>query len=306
MQSNIGEKLENWDDYRFLLAVARRGSFSAAARALNVSQPTVARHIERLESKLDIQLFNLHSSGAALTELGEEVVSRAKAMEITVTNLNQSHWARESELRGEITVTSTQTLCAFWLSEKIELFSKKFQEISVNCIVNDEKLNIDNREADIALRFGRPTDSEVIGTRVAVVETGIYGSPEYFSQHPVPQELRELSNHKAVGALDPIAKFPQIKELAGITDNTIGISKTNCIHTYTSLANAGVGLICVPCYTVEENTKLQRVLQDKYSKNLEIWLLVHPAAKPAARIQAFLSFIKQEMKTDRHRFMPAA
>ncbi len=288
--------MEDWDDYRYFLAVKRTGSFSAAARFLKVSQPTVARHISVLEHRLDVRLFDQVTNGTMLTPAGAALTGKIEEMERLAESLKFEDLPLESKHTGTITVTATQTFASHWLAAKIDAFSHLFPDISVRCIASDAVLNIEDREVDIAFRLGRPKNSSVIGSRIAHIETGIYSSTTYAQRFGIPEKLDDLKNHKIVGTGDPIAKFPQIQELENLANQIPATASTNCSHTYISLALAGQGLICVPSFTVSNNPHFQRVLANDFAPTLELWLLFNPNVSQSARVRVFLDFIKQEIK----------
>jgi len=288
--------MEDWDDFRYFLSVARNGNFSAAARELQVSQPTVARHISHLEQRLDVRLFDISGNGATLTDSGLQIIDQAKAMEAMAKELKSRPLDYLSENSGTVSVTTSQSLSEFWLTDRVRKFNEQFPEITVKIVVSNDLLSIENNDADLAIRFGQPRDSDLIAVRVSTVEAGIYGAPSYLEEFGCPDNLEDLKNHRMVGGCGSLARFPQIVELAKWMDeNRVSVS-TDCSRTYLNLAASGHGLITVPEYAACQNQNLTRVLAQKFSIPLDIWLLSRPAMMRTARVRNFMDFVKSEMK----------
>lgn len=292
--------MKDWNDYRYLLAVTRHGSLSAAARAMNVSQPTVARRINQLEKVLDIRLFEQMPDGMRLTETGGRLCGRVQALEKMFVELDDEIVDRESDASGPLTVTTSQLFAVYWLADRIEDFGSRFSGIQFNCIATDETLDLSRREADIAIRFERPESSSMIGSRLGHVRCGIYGSGKYLAAHGHPENIADLADHRIVETGPPIDRFAQIRDLQGHARPDVPAARTNCSHTYIRLAQADQGLVSLPCYAAEQITGLEEVLAEHYDRSLDVWLLTHPALRHSARVRVFLNFIKDEFSGDRH------
>ena len=184
--------MEDWDDYRFFLAVANEGSLSAAARFLKVSQPTVSRRISQLEHRLNIRLFDQLPTGVQLTAPAQEIVAIAENLEHNAIELRRRVAGRETDLAGPISITATQSFTNHWLAPRVAGFTNLYPEIEITCLAENQVLNLARREADIAIRFGQPTASGLIGSKVSTVHCGIYGSKSYFETHGTPQSLDDL------------------------------------------------------------------------------------------------------------------
>lgn len=290
--------MEDWDDYRYFLAVAKEGSLSAAARELKVSQPTVSRRISQLEKRLNIRLFDQLPTGMKLTAPAQEIVTIAENLEHNAIELRRRIAGRETELAGPISITATQSFATCWLAQRIAQFTERYPEIEITCLAENQVLNLARREADVAIRFGQPTASGLIGSRVGTVHCGIYGSKSYFDAHGVPQSLDDLRSHKLIDTADPIAQFEQSKDLKVLMREATVSTRTNCPYTYIALARSGQGLISTTCYMTARAPELMRVLADEYDKKIELWMLMHPDMKSCARVRVFMDFIRDELRRD--------
>ncbi len=290
--------MEDWDDYRYFLAVAKEGSLSAASRELKVSQPTVSRRISQLEQRLSIRLFDQLPTGMQLTAPAREIVTIAENLENSAIELRRRVAGRETDLAGPITITATQSFATCWLAQRIAAFSEQYPEIEITCLAENQVLNLARREADLAIRFGQPSASGLVGSRVGTVHCGIYGSKNYFDAYGLPQSLEDLQHHRLIDTADPIAQFQQSKDLKALMNDAVVSSRTNCPYTYIALARAGQGLISTTCYMTARAPELMRVLADEYDKKIELWMLIHPDMKGCARVRVFMDFIRDELRRD--------
>lgn len=291
--------MEDWDDYRYFLAVARQGSLSAAARQLKVSQPTVSRRISQLEGRLGTRLFDQLPSGVKLTLGGRDIIDVAETLESAAISLRRKVSGREADLEGPISISVTPSFADYWLAERIAKFSQVHPEIIVTCLADNDHSNLARREADIAIRFGRPKSCDLVGSRVGHVHCGIFASTAYLEMHGEPSTVADLRCHRLIDAVGPIAHFQQCRDLRDLMKDAEVSCKANCTQTYIALALAGQGLISTTCYVLSHEPMLKRVLADQYDLVIELWMLVHPDLKGCARVRSLMNFLREEIRADR-------
>lgn len=290
--------MEDWDDYRFFLAVAQEGSLSAAARSLKVSQPTVSRRITQLEERLGVRLFDQLPTGMKLTPSGGHIVDSAEAVQEKAIELRRKIAGRETDVAGEVVITATQSFASYWLAGCLAKFSQSYPDVTVSCLADNQTLSLSRREADVAIRFARPKSSGLIGSRVGYVHCGIYASDAYLGANGEPETLADLKQHKLIDTVEPISRFPQSRELKELMREARVSATTNCPHTYLALAAAGQGLICTTCYTAAHAPNLRRILASQYDKKIELWMVVHPDLKASARIRVLMDFLREQIRAD--------
>lgn len=179
----------DWDDLRVVLALARHGSLSATARALRVNHATVSRRIDAVELALGRPLFDRRASGYQVTSDGAVVVEHAQAMEASALALSQGLETSDGP-NGIVRVTLTRSLADLVVAEALGELHKLAPGITIELLTDMRVLSIAQREADIALRLGRPKDSELVGRRVGEVSYGYYASSRTIAlwrkQQPTP------------------------------------------------------------------------------------------------------------------------
>ncbi|TNF97858.1 MAG: LysR family transcriptional regulator, partial [Gammaproteobacteria bacterium] len=140
----------DWRALQDVVAVAETGSLSAAARRLNVSQPTVGRRIEQLELQLGAVLFNRTAQGLSLTKVGENIINHARRMEEEALAIERTASGANQQLQGNVRISLIEDLGIGWLPEKLKAFHAQFPQLSIDVNIDNRDVNLLRREADIA------------------------------------------------------------------------------------------------------------------------------------------------------------
>jgi DNA-binding transcriptional LysR family regulator len=171
-----------WDDLRVLLAVLREGSFSGAAAVLRVEQSTVSRRIAALEAALQATLFDRTPNGPRPTELASSLRPYAERIELDVLELLDQASAQRGAIEGRVRVALTESFAVhvvipYMLKELRALYP----DLHVDLSVGERAADLSQREADLALRFFRPREGDLVTKRVATLETAVIGHRDYLT-----------------------------------------------------------------------------------------------------------------------------
>jgi DNA-binding transcriptional LysR family regulator len=157
----------DWDDLRFVLAVARVGSALGAARRLGVNQTTVTRRLAHIELTMGANLFDRHRKGYRLTDLGARVAQAAEAIETQVLTLETEVAARDRAVAGVVRFTCPETIANHVLAPWLGDFRQQYPDILVEVINADAMLDLSKGEADVAIRMGvAPSGSGIVVRRL--------------------------------------------------------------------------------------------------------------------------------------------
>ena len=182
-----------WDDVRFFLAVARTGSLSGAARALAVGHVTVGRRITLLEKRLGVTLLNRTPDGFATTSAGEAILRQCTAMESAALNLERIAAGRDSLVSGSVRVTTTEALAYQLVAPAIAALREAYPQLQVDLTVGVRSLDIARRDADLAVRFARPSASELVCRKLGEVGFSLYASRRYLTRAGTPKRGQGLA-----------------------------------------------------------------------------------------------------------------
>ena len=146
----------NWDNLRYVLMVAEKGSISAAARELGVNRSTVLRRIDAFQDSLQCRIFERSASGYSLTLEAEEMIRAARQVESTLYAMQRQIAGRELRLEGELRVTTTDTFVDSLIAPVLSQFHRRHPRIVVDVVVTNNVLDLNRRDADVAIRKGTP------------------------------------------------------------------------------------------------------------------------------------------------------
>ncbi|QTD45264.1 LysR family transcriptional regulator [Ottowia testudinis] len=176
--------------------VARRGSFSAAARAQGMSPANVSKYIAQLEQRFGVRLFNRTTRKVSLTDAGQLLYDRSGPVLELVHMTTSALQERATRPGGRLTITAPHVLAHTGMSRLLGQFLTLYPEVSLNLILSNRQIDLVEEGVDLAVRVGPIPDQNVIVRRLAQFERVLVASPAYWQAHGVPQHPRELTDHR--------------------------------------------------------------------------------------------------------------
>jgi DNA-binding transcriptional LysR family regulator len=276
-----------WDDLRYILAVAGAGSLAGAARNLGVNHTTVLRRVGAFEARLGLRLFERMPTGYVLTVGGEELVAAARQIDDTVTRLERKLAGQDLRLSGAIRVTSTDTLMVSILPEILAEFRAANPGIGIEVALSNVMLNLTRREADIAIRPAKDPPETLVGRRIAKIAFAIYGSSQYLSRR---RKTDDLAGHQWVGPDDSLADTSVARWMRSELPESEIVLRADSLLAMREAARAGLGLAALPCYLGDTSPGLMCVHRPIAAMQTTLWILTHEDLRRTARIRAFTEF----------------
>jgi len=275
-----------WDDLRFVLAVAEAGSLAGAARRLGVNHTTVLRRIGAFEKRLGVRLFERLPTGYVPTAGGEELIAAARAVDETVTRLERKLAGKDLRLSGVVRVTTTDTLMDAILPDMLRAFRDSHPGIQVEVAISNLMFNLTKREADVAIRPASKPPETLVGRRVAKIAFAIYASPRYLADNP----RQDLPGHRWVVPDDSLAGTAAGKWMRSQFAGSEIALRADSLLALRQAAQAGLGLAPLPCYLGDAAPDLVRVDGPIAEMETSLWILTHADLRHTARIRAFTEF----------------
>jgi len=282
----------DWDDLRYFLALSRHGSLSAAARALKVSHATVARRVASLEAALQAPLFDRKADGYAPTARGRRVEQLARTMEEAAqasTDLASS----DAGLSGLVRLTMARSMAEQFVVDRLGDFHRRHPGIDLEIIADSRVISLSRREADIALRFGRPKDSELLARRLSSVTFSFYASRGYaktLGKNPSPAMIGfDDENEFIADAAWLNREFPQARFVV----------RTNSQATQAAAARAGLGVAQLPLHVGNNDSRLVPVVLPKKPPDREVWMLLRKDVARLPRVRAVADYLAVMFRRDR-------
>ena len=279
-----------WTALRDFLAVAEGGSLSAAARRLGVSQPTLTRRMAALEDRLGAELFLRTPRGLELTEAGEAILEPARHMEQEARAAEVAVTGRDRALAGPVRITTTEGLGIDWLTPELATFHRDHPEIEIQFLIRNTNVNLLEREADIAVRLGRPRQVDLVARKVGDLAYGLYAATSYLEARGRPRDDDDLHGHTAV-VFDELLRHAQ---LGSWLEKSLGsariVYRSNSIQAQIAAMRAGYGIGAQSAFIAGRRPELERVLPER-NILLDIWLVTHPGLRKSARMRAVYDFL---------------
>lgn len=278
--------MDDWNDLRLVLAIARRSSLTGAAADLGVNHSTAFRRLGALEERLGVRLFERLPGGVyAPTPAGERTAAAAERVETETAALDREILGRDARLTGRLRVTSSETLAYSLLTKHIGLFRAAHPGIAVELVIDNRILSLSRRESDVAIRVARPREGDLFGRKLADVGWTIYGTPDLVAGGG-------LEDGPFVGWEEGVTGVNAADWLAATIPADRFVYRTNSVVNQLVAARNGLGLAVLPCYLGDGETGLVRAVPEPIpALARELWIVTHADLKTTARVRAFFDIV---------------
>jgi DNA-binding transcriptional LysR family regulator len=281
-ESTLPRPSTNWDDYRYVRAVAETRSLVGAAEILGVNHSTVFRRINAVEEVLGARLFERGRSGYSLTAAGEEMVALAGRMADDITGFERRIAGRDVKPSGELRVTTNDSIMAHLMMPVFSSFLDACPDIRLDIVVSNAPLNLSKRDADVAIRATSSPPDTLIGRRVCTLGWAIYGPT-----HLKGADLLDLFTERWIGTGENLANIPPARWLEREVPTERIVMRINTILGVAEALRAGGSVGLLPCF-IGDAIPLTRLSDTMPDIGANIWLLTHPDLKQSARVRAFM------------------
>jgi DNA-binding transcriptional LysR family regulator len=276
MPSRIG-----WELYRSFLAVLTEGSLSGAARALDIAQPTVGRHVAALERALGMPLFTRSQTGLLPLESALSLRPYAETMSSAVTALERAAVSQGSGVRGVVRVTASEVIGVEVLPPIIARLREKHPDLQTELVLSNRMQDLLQREADIAVRMTRPDQKLLIARRIGHVHVGLHATKQYLQRHGTPAMVTDLKQHTLIGFDQPTAFIRRASKSLPLQREMLAIRADSDLAQLALIrSGAGIGFCQVP---IGRRDGLVRVLVKQFSLPLDTWIAMHEDLRNSAR-----------------------
>jgi DNA-binding transcriptional LysR family regulator len=281
----------SWDDLRSFLACARYKSFRNAAEELGLTSTTLMRRIDRLEDSIGCRLFLRDQSGLTLSAEGAAMIGDVMQMERHAFNIFRRA-AQSDDTAGTVRVAVTEGPGNFWILPRLIDFQKTYRKITVDLRCAMEQADVARLEADIAIQLERPTNPDLIVTKLGRLHIYAFVSEGYRKLHGVPT-LAEIGKHRLV-----IQHAPQVDDSAyarvlGVTslEGIVGI-KTNSSIGVLYAVERGAGMGFLPTSSIALGAALVPVDLGVHH-HADLWLTYHKEFRNSDRHKIVIDWLKK-------------
>ena len=281
----------DWTLVRSFLAALEHGSLLGAARALQLSQPTIGRHIAELESQLGVLLFERTGRGLTPLAMALKLAQSARAMEASAHQLQRSVSSLDDAVRGTVRITASQTVACALLPPLLSRLQQKLPGIQIELVSSNQVSNLLRREADIAVRMVQPDQTSLVAKRIGKMTIGAYAHKSYLQRAGKPQVPSELLTHALIGGDkndDIIRGF--IKMGYPVTKEQFAF-RTDDLMAHWHAVRSGMGIGFIADYLANLDADVVPLLPMLKIPALPVWLAVHREIRTSKRIRAVYDFL---------------
>jgi len=176
----------DWNQVRAFRAASEKGSLSAAARALNQTQPPLSRQVTSLEQALGVTLFERGHRKLQLTSAGLELLDHARAMAEAANRISLAACGQSQAIEGRVCITATELLATYYLPSMLRKLREQAPGIVVEVVASDQVRDLIRREADIAIRHTQPQQPDLVPRRIGHLRGRIYAARRLLDEVGTP------------------------------------------------------------------------------------------------------------------------
>ena len=289
----------DWEKLRLFELVAEAGSFTEAARRLHMSQPALSRQIGALEASMGAKLLHRHARGVAMTHEGEQLRAATRDMQDRLESAREAIDASRDHPSGEIRLSATVSFGSTWLARQLGAFLDLYPDISVKLMLTDVDVDLAKREADVAIRFHPPLQSELVQKSLIGIRHYLCASPEYLARHGVPKTIEDLGGHRLIAYGDAAPEFLKglnwALELGHEGAPRAAALMINNSHGVLQAVESGAGIAALPSYLIRFSGKVRVVLPDLEGPVFRTFFTYPAELRRSLRVAALRDFLVERM-----------
>ena len=282
-------------------ALSERPSLAAAARRLNVSGPTVARAIARLETRLGVPLLQRSTRGVSLTASGAAFMADCSRILKEIEDAEASAKGLHVQAQGNLTVLLPLLFSRYVMTPLLADYMEVYPEVKVLAQYHDRFPNMNEDGLDVAVLVGHLPSSSLIARPVGYVRSIVCGSPAYLEAQGVPAEPEDLKRHRLIGIQAYREKINWDFSRQGVQNTLKARSRVNCTTVQAAIDAAahGAGLtrcLSYPAYDYLNGGRLNRVLQPFELPALPVHVVYREGRRASMRVRSFVDYIVEGLR----------
>ena len=284
----------DWNRARAFLVTAEEGSLSAAARALGMAQPTLGRQVSALESELGVTLFERTGRSLTLTQSGLELAEHVRAMGDAATRVSLTASGQAQSIEGSVCITASEIFSAFILPPVIAKLRRIEPGIRIEIAVSNDVRDLRRREADIAVRHGRPTDPELIARKIWDDCFRLYATEGYLARCGEIRSPNDLSRAHFAGFDHKVfMEGIDAQDLKPTPKHFPVLSSSHLV--YWELVKQGIGIGFMPARIGDAEPMVRRAAPWLKPFEVPIWLVAHREVNTSRRVRFVFDLLAHEL-----------
>jgi DNA-binding transcriptional LysR family regulator len=282
--------------------IVETGSFSAVAREMGMTQPTVSKQLTALEKKLRTRLLNRSTRQLSLTEAGSAYYESSKRIIDTVREAEGNLGILQTQLTGVLRVNSSIGLGQTYLGPLLLKFQDAHPGLSLDLSYADRFVDLVEEGIDVAIRIGKLNDSTLAARRIGSSQRCVIASPAYLEKHGRPRVPADLVNHNCLlyAYLSTGNEWTFQGPEGEIRVKVSGNFRANNGEAIRQAVFANLGIAVSPDWLIQhelEQGRLVAILEDFAPPPAEINAVYPSARHVSAKVRAFTEFVRTEFQT---------
>lgn len=273
----------SWDFYRTFLTVLQEGSLSAAARELGLTQPTIGRHIDGLETSIGFQLFIRSPQGLIPTEAALELRPHAEQLAANAAALLRAASGQGSGVRGTVRISASEMIGVEVLPPMLAALKDEHPDLIIELSLSDSVEDLLRQEADIAVRNITPTQDALIVRRIGDIPIGLHAHRRYLDKHGVPEKLEELPRHRTVGFDRETAYVRALRRSVPLLHLMQPSFRADSNVAQIAAIRAGFGIGACQVNLAKRDPDLVRLFEAEFELPLETFVVMHENLRTTPR-----------------------
>lgn len=289
--------MQNLTDIAVFVKVVELSSFTAAADALQMSQPVVSKSVTRLEEKLGARLLNRTTRRLSLTEAGSELYRRSVHALAEIENAELEVARFQTEPRGTLRVSAPMSFSILHLGPVLQTFLDRYPGITLELNLDDRQVDLVEEGFDVAIRIGRLQDSNLIARKIAPCRQVLCASPAYLAKRGTPERPEDLLEHSCI--LYSLTSAPREWRLTDADGEVHIVPVNGALHSNNGLVNraaalAGSGIVLLPTFYLGDQLRsgeLKPVLCKFRPQDIALHAVYPERRNLMPKVRAFVDFL---------------
>lgn len=285
----------DWNQIRAFLATVEEGSFSAAARALRQSQPTLGRQVAALEEDLGIVLFERVGRSLSLTPTGMDLLEHVRAMGEAAARVSLAASGQSQTVDGHVSISASDVFSTYNLPPILAKLRELAPGITVTVVASNDISDLQRREADIAVRHLRPEQPDLIAKLLGEGAGSLYAAKTFLDHHGRPDSAEALAALPFIGLSDADRLIAELnKRGLSLTPANIRMASANGVVAW-EMVRQGLGVGVMSDEVAARAPEVERVLPSFGPVLFPIWLTVHRELHTSRRIRLVFDLLTKEI-----------
>ncbi|EYD70596.1 LysR family transcriptional regulator [Limimaricola hongkongensis] len=289
--------MDNWDEIRTAFHVARMGTVSGAADVLGVHHATVIRHVDALEARLGVKLFQRHPRGYTATEAGRDLLQVAQTTDDQFAQLVSRLRGQGDGVEGELAVTTLDTLADLVTPLLID-FQTEHPAVMVRLLTGTRLFRLEYGEAHVAIRAGAaPDQPDNVVQPLMQLQFVLVGTRGYIARHGLPEGVEDFAKHRFVSSDDMESRAPFYRWLRETVPLDRIAFRAYGERNQRDAVLSGAGLGFVPLHEAQARDDLTIIHGPLPEWEVPVWVVTHVDLHRTPKVQAFLKALKERAKS---------